>query len=164
MFRILRREGFFRWLPVIAVVACTGVLLSRPVVMDAARLLPSSSDGHRLQALVVLQAADCGSALEFLRLYQRPPFRDRIALQGLVLGSSQELREAHITLRDSGLDLPLRPASGAARRTLAVFGYRATPFALLFDRDGRIVLAHGPAAGPEQLRQLEHSLAVVVEQ
>lgn len=142
-------------LATLLVLVCTGLVLraSSPAVLAETFGPPAGVDARQFHAVVVLQAEDCESATEFLKLFQRPAVRPNMTLAAVVLGSRDEYGVASSRLAVDGVP-SLRRGGFAAAVSLRSLGFRSTPFIVVFDRRNQVRYAAEAPHGYAEYQRL----------
>ncbi len=107
-------------------------------------------------AVIVAQAADCRDSAARLNVLNTTEIRARMRVAGLVIGGSRDVKEAASALTDRFGELPVRAATRRNLAALRALRVPATPYLLLMDRAGALVLATAlprNVAGADRLRR-----------
>jgi hypothetical protein len=141
------------------VLACTAFLRIQSSSVELGELAggpPARGNGYRV--LLVFQVRDCESPRPWLRVFDEPGIRERVAVSGVVLGGGVKEGEAAERIEAVYRRIPLRAAGRAGARTLWWLGYRSTPYVIILDSDGRVRLATPAPMSDEQADQLRRAI------
>ncbi|MGH7554867.1 MAG: hypothetical protein ACREMQ_17850 [Longimicrobiales bacterium] len=140
------------------VLACTAFLrfqggVAPPSPGDFA--VDSAGDRPYL-AVIVAQAADCRDGVRYLGVLRAEDVRARVRVSGLVIGGSEDVEYARKALAQKLGPLPVRAATRRNLAALRALRLPATPYLLVMDGAGTLLLstpAPRDGAGADRLRR-----------
>lgn len=89
--------------------------------------------------VIVLQVEDCRRSETIVNGWNALHSAGRFPVTGLVVGAGELSARERAILKRDGVRFPLRGIAAADARSIArTLGFRSTPFAIVFDRHGRI--------------------------
>lgn len=146
------------------VLLCTGLILtphlrrstfSRTLLED----MPGRGGVHHF--VFVVQPRDCEGNLGFLDLLRRPQLTGSFELTGLLAGTEDDLPQAFARIADHAPAVTLRVISRRQAITLNTLGHGGTPYWLVLDPNGGVVLSGQAPATPEDYLRMARMLELI---